>query len=74
MTSTALFGRLRVTPRSFRDRRLDGSAPTTQVHHNDDGPGLEIGPQIAPGSQWLIRVRIEGRQRGWRRYNLGSNG
>jgi hypothetical protein len=25
MTSTALFGRLRVTARSFRDRRLDGS-------------------------------------------------
>ena len=29
MTSTALFGRLRVTARSFRDRRLDGSVPTS---------------------------------------------
>jgi putative SOS response-associated peptidase YedK len=38
--STALFGRLRVTARSFRDRRLDGSVPTTQVHHRCDGPGL----------------------------------
>src|ERR1035438_7901388 len=39
-SSTALFGRLRVTARSFRDRRLDGSVPTTQVHYRCDGPGL----------------------------------
>src|SRR5258708_541579 len=32
----------------LRDRSIDSSTPTTRVHHHGDGPGLEIGPQIAP--------------------------
>src|SRR5258708_13091588 len=30
------------------DRSIDSSTPTTRVHDHGDGPGLEIGPQIAP--------------------------
>src|ERR1700721_3736136 len=37
------------------DRRLDSSTPTTRVHHRGDGPGLEIGPQLAPDPKWPIQ-------------------
>jgi hypothetical protein len=54
----------------LRDRPLDCSTPTTQIHHRGDGSGLEIGPQIAPGPSGPFRVRIEARRCGWRQYNL----
>jgi hypothetical protein len=37
------------------DRSIDCSTPTTRVHHHGDGPGLEIGPQIAPGPKRPIQ-------------------
>lgn len=49
----------------LRDRRLDGSTLTTQVHHSVMDLGSEIGPQYAPDHNGPFRVRIEGRQRGY---------
>ena len=58
---------VRVTARDrlvLKDRRLDGSTLTTQVHHSVMDLGSEIGPQYAPDHNGPFRVRIEGRQRG----------
>src|SRR5450631_3574087 len=37
------------------DRSLDCSTLTTRARHRRDGPGLEIGPQIAPGPKRPIQ-------------------
>src|ERR1017187_8181428 len=39
----------------LRDRRLDCSTPTTRARHRRDGPGLEIGPQLAPDPERPIQ-------------------